>query len=112
MDPWQIVSVAVVIVAGLVGVIYWSGQSRDDKQDERAERIEERIEKVEHDVGELGHSIARLDERTETDRGEIRKLRDMRHEIIEQCSRSISDFYNDSIRRLSELREWVNGKLK
>lgn len=112
MDAWQIIGIAVVIVTGLVGVIYWSGQSRDDKQDARAERMEQRIEKVEQDVSQHGHSIARLDERTGTDREEIGKLRDMRHEIIEQCSRSISNFYIDAVKRVDELKEWVSEKLK
>lgn len=112
MDPWQILGTAVVIVCGLVGVIYWAGQSRDDKQDTRAERIEERIERVENVVGEYGHTIARLQERSETDRQEIGKLREMRHEIIEQCSRSISEFYTDSMKRLTELREWIVERMK
>lgn len=112
MDPWQVIGIAVVIVCGLVGVIYWSGQSRDDKQDQRAERIEHRIEQVEHQVAEHGKAIARMDERTDTQGKEIHKIREMRHEIIEQCSRSISDFYTDSVKRIAELREWVAGRLK
>jgi hypothetical protein len=112
MEAWQIALAALGIIGALCGVIYWAGQSRDDKQDERAERMEERIEKVERDIGEHGHAIARLDERTETERREIGKLRDMRHEIIEQCSRSISEFYTDSVKRITELREWVVERMK
>jgi hypothetical protein len=56
--------------------------------------------------------IATLEERSNSQGQEIRSLRDMRHEIIEQCTRSISDFYTDSIKRLAELREWVVDRLK
>ena len=56
--------------------------------------------------------IATLEERTHSQSQEIRSLRDMRHEIIEQCTRSISDFYADSIKRLAELREWVVERMK
>lgn len=56
--------------------------------------------------------IATLEERTQQQSTEIRGLRDMRHEIIEQCSRSISDFYTDSLKRISELREWFMEKMK
>lgn len=56
--------------------------------------------------------VATLEERTNTQGNEIRSLREMRHEIIEQCTRSISDFYTDSIKRLAELREWVVERMK
>jgi hypothetical protein len=56
--------------------------------------------------------IATLEERTNSHGQEIRSLRDMRHEIIEQCTRSISDFYTDSVKRIAELREWVLERLK
>jgi hypothetical protein len=45
-------------------------------------------------------------------KAEVRSLREMRHEIIEHCSRSISDFYTDSIKRLAELREWIVERMK
>lgn len=56
--------------------------------------------------------VATLEERTNTQGNEIRSLREMRHEIIEQCTRSISDFYTDSIKRLAELREWVVERMR
>jgi hypothetical protein len=56
--------------------------------------------------------IATLEERTHSQGQEIRGLRDMRHEIIEQCTRSIADFYTDSLKRLAELREWVVERMK
>lgn len=62
--------------------------------------------------GKHHERIATLEERTKEHGHEIRGLRDMRHEIIEQCTRSISDFYTDSIKRLSELREWVVERMK
>jgi hypothetical protein len=56
--------------------------------------------------------IATLEERTNSHGREIRSLRDMRHEIIEQCSRSIADFYTDSVKRIAELREWLVERMK
>lgn len=56
--------------------------------------------------------VATLEERTNTQGEEVRKLRDMRHEILEQCSRSISDFYLDALKRLDELKEWVRERMK
>lgn len=56
--------------------------------------------------------VATLEERTETQGDEVSKLRDMRHEIIEQCSRSISDFYINALKRVDELKEWTRERLK
>ena len=56
--------------------------------------------------------VATLEERTNTQGDEVRKLRDMRHEILEQCSRSISDFYLDALKRVDELKEWVRERMK
>jgi hypothetical protein len=112
MDPWQIIGFAVVVVCGLVGVIYWAGQSRDDKQDARAERNEEAIrEHVREDV-RAHERLTAVETKVENLQIEVRSLREMRHEIIEQCTRSISDFYTDSIKRLSELRQWVVERMK
>lgn len=55
--------------------------------------------------------LATLEERSQSHGQEIRGLRDMRHEIIEQCTRSISEFYTDSVKRIAELREWVVERL-
>ena len=56
--------------------------------------------------------IATLEERTQEHGKEIRGLRDMRHEIIAQCTQSISDFYLDAIKRVGELKEWISDRLK
>lgn len=56
--------------------------------------------------------VATLEERTSTQGNEIRSLRDMRHEIIEQCTRSISDFYTDAIKRVAELKDWIVERMK
>lgn len=56
--------------------------------------------------------VATLEERTNTQGEEVGKLRDMRHEIIEQCSRSISDFYINALKRVDELKEWVRERVK
>lgn len=64
------------------------------------------------DDAKVHERVATLEERTNTQGNEIRSLRDMRHEIIEQCSHSIADFYNDSLKRLSELRDWIMERMK
>lgn len=111
MDPWQIIGIAVVIVSGLVGVIYWAGQSRDDKQDVRFERNEEAFHKLDEKVSAHAERIRALETQAANNKEEIGKLREMRHEIVEQCARSIADFYTDSIKRLGDIKDWVSERI-
>lgn len=84
MEPW-VWAIAIGIAASLVGVIYWAGQNRDDKQDARAERNEkaladhvredvsahERLRAVETKVDNLEREVTGLRERWHDLRGEI-----------------------------------------
>jgi hypothetical protein len=63
-------------------------------------------------VREHDKAIAELRTDMTNVKAEVRSLREMRHEIIEHCSRAISDFYTDSIKRLGELREWFVERMK
>jgi predicted transcriptional regulator len=112
MDPWQIIGAAVVIVCGLVGVIYWAGQTRDDKQDARFDKDEAKLDTHIRDDIEAHERLKAVETKVENLQIEVRSLREMRHEIIEQCSRSISDFYTDSVKRIADLREWIVDRLK
>lgn len=42
MEPW-LIAIAISIACGLVGVIYWAGQTRDDKQDARFDKDEKAL---------------------------------------------------------------------
>lgn len=84
MEPW-LIAIAISIACGLVGVIYWAGQNRDDKQDARAERDEkaladhikedvsahERLRAVETKVDSLEREVGLIRERWHDMRGEI-----------------------------------------
>lgn len=79
---WAIV---VSVTAGLIGVIYWAGQSRDDKQDARFDKDErimadhikddasahERLKAIETKVDQLDREVTGLRERWHDLRGEI-----------------------------------------
>lgn len=42
MEPW-LIAIAISIASGLVAVIYWAGQNRDDKQDARFDKDEKAL---------------------------------------------------------------------
>jgi hypothetical protein len=104
MEPWQW-AIAATLVIGLFGGGYLLFKARVD-------RIERQLDDHIKEDAKVHERVATLEERSASHGHEIRGLRDMRHEIIEQCTRSISDFYNDSLKRLAELREWVMGRTK
>lgn len=42
MEPW-LIAIAISIVSGLIAIIYWGGQNRDDKQDARFDKDEKAL---------------------------------------------------------------------
>lgn len=51
MNIEWVVGIALAIISGLIGIIYYAGQLRDDKQDERFDRNEKEVdEHVKEDV--------------------------------------------------------------
>lgn len=100
MDAWQVVSIAVVIVCGLVGVIYYAGQNRDDKQDARAERNEQRMERhVTEDVA--AHERLRAVETEVTNlKAEVAGLRQRWHDLRSEITHTLATWYSDIMERL------------
>lgn len=93
MDQQALLWLLGIVVTGLIGLAvgFFMHVKEDGKHHER---------------------IATLEERTGRHGEEIRNLREMRHEIMEQCSRSISDFYLDAVKRIGELKDWVVERMK
>lgn len=88
-----ILGIAASVVCGLVGVIYFAGQSRDDKQDVRFDRNEEAFKEHGKDDKAMHERIVRVETKVEALEVEVGKLRDMRHEIITKVTESLSGWY-------------------
>lgn len=106
-----IVGIAVTIVCGLIGIIYWAGQSRDDKQDARIERNELAFNEHVRECSVKHERIVRNETKVETLEGEVEKVRDMRHEIMDHTTKALSDWYTNVIevigKRFSELMSLI-----
>jgi hypothetical protein len=97
MDPWQIVLGAVGIVGALIGAIYVTGQRRDDKQDERVGRNEAAVREHDKAIAELRTDMTNV-------KAEVRSLREMRHEIIEQCTHALAEWYQKVVDMIAKLK--------
>jgi uncharacterized protein HemX len=115
-----VAGIVVTIILGLVGILHLTGRQRDDKQDLRADKQDEKLSEGKHELSqhveadtrshyEHGERIARLEERSVTHEKEISKLRDMRHEINAETSRTVMDNYKDMLDRLNALKDRFFG---
>lgn len=94
MDPWAVVGIAATIICGLIGVIYWSGRSRDEKQDEAlAEHVKDDIKAHER--------LTAMETEVSTLKVEVGKLRDMRHDILDQVSHSLASWYTSIVEMIN-----------
>lgn len=93
MDALWVIGIALPIITGLIAVIYFSGQRRDDKQDERFEKIEEKLEAHIKDDVQAHERIQALETDMENVKTEDRRL-----------SKNIHDLRNGI---QQTVREWV-----
>jgi hypothetical protein len=88
-----IVGIAITIVCGLIGIIYWAGQSRDDKQDDRFERNEHALNEHIRECAEKHERLVRNETKVETLEFEVGKIRDMRHEMMKHTTEALATWY-------------------
>jgi hypothetical protein len=117
---WVIGIIATIALA-LIPIFHLVSRQRDDKQDLRADKQDERLAESKHELAqhieadtkahyEHGERIARLEEHSKTHDVEIRKLRDMRHEINAETSRTVLSNYKDMLDRLNALKDMLLGR--
>lgn len=97
-----VIGLAAGIVCALVGIIYWAGQGRDDKQDARFERDEKAVSDHIKEDASMHERIVRVETKVETLEAEVGKIRDMRHEIIEHTTKAIAEWYTNIIERFKK----------
>lgn len=88
-----ILGICIGIVGGLVGIIYWAGQSRDDKQDSRFERDEESLSNHLKEDASIHERVVRVETEVQNLKIEVGKIRDMRHEMMSHTTEALSSWY-------------------
>jgi uncharacterized protein HemX len=115
--------IIVGVISALVGLIFLLVRQRADKQDLRADKQDEKIAEgqralashIEANVrthAEHGERLAKLEAHTSTHDAEIRKLRDMRHDINHETAKLILEYYNSTMERINELKDRILGRGK
>lgn len=102
MDPWQIVALAVVIVCGLVGVIYWAGQNRDDKQDARFALDEAAFKEHVRDDVQAHERLKAVETEVANLKAEVSGLRQRWHDLRNEVTHTLSSWYTDIIEKIKK----------
>jgi hypothetical protein len=95
MDPWQILGVAVGIVCALIGVIYYAGQHRDDKQDERAASNEKAFDEHVRDDVAAHERLRAVETEVANLKAEVSGLRQRWHDLRGEITHTLASWYAD-----------------
>lgn len=86
MEPWVWALVVTVAIA-LIGA-FWA-------------LIRRGLEKMEERVSEHGERITALETDSSSSKQELMRLRDMRHDILDQVSHSLASWYTSILKQIS-----------
>jgi Flp pilus assembly protein TadB len=92
MEPW-LIGIGVTIVCGLIGVIYYTGQQRDDKQDARFERDEKALADHSREDIQAHERLRALEADMVTVKERLRDVGRGVHEAREAFRIAIADVY-------------------
>lgn len=101
MEPW-IWAIVVSIAAGLVGVIYWAGQNRDDKQDARFDRDEKALADHVRDDIQAHERLRALETKVETHDREIAGIRERWHDMRSEISTTLGNWYVNIVKLIGK----------
>jgi hypothetical protein len=101
MEPWMI-AIAISIVSGLIAIIYWAGQSRDDKQDARFDKDERTMmDHIKDDVA-AHERIKALEIKVETHDREIASIRERWHDLRSEISTTLGNWYVNLVKMIGK----------
>lgn len=92
MEPW-VWAIIVSVAGGLIGIIYWAGQRRDDKQDARAEKNEEALADHTKDDIQAHERLRALEADMVTLKDRVRDIGRSVHEAREAFRIAIAEVY-------------------
>lgn len=102
MDPWQIIGSILAIACALIGVIYYAGQHRDDKQDDRHSRNEKEFsEHVRDDIAAY-ERLRAVETEVANLKSEVKGLREKWHDLRSEITHTMATWYTDIMDRLKK----------
>lgn len=101
MEPW-LIALAVSIVGGLIGVIYYASQNRDDKQDARADRNERALaDHVREDVS-AHERLRAVETKVDNLEREVQGIRERWHDMRTEISQTLSSWYLSVVKMIGK----------
>lgn len=92
MEPW-LWAIVIGIAGSLVGIIYWAGQNRDDKQDARFERDEKALaDHVKEDVS-AHERLRAVETKVDNLEREVMNIRERWHDLRSEISTTLGNWY-------------------
>lgn len=101
MEPW-LIAIGVSIVGGLIGVIYLAGQTRDDKQDARAERNEKALADHVRDDISAHERLRAVETKVESHDREIANIRERWHDMRTEISTTLGNWYVNIVKMIGK----------
>ena len=101
MEPW-LIAIAISIVSGLIAIIYWSGQSRDDKQDARFERDENTVADHIKDDVEAHERLKAVETKVEHLEREVSLIRERWHDMRSEVSTTLGNWYTSLVKHFND----------
>lgn len=101
MEPW-IWAVVVSVACGLIGVIYWAGQQRDDKQDARAERNESAMDEHIREDASAHERLRAVETKVENLEREVSLIRERWHDLRSEISTTLGNWYTNLVNHFSK----------
>lgn len=96
MELW--IGLGASVIFGLIGIIYWLGRSRDDRQDEAiAGHVKEDIQAHER--------LKAVETKVATLENEVANLRERWHDHISEVSKTLSSWYLSIVEMIRKDRE-------
>ena len=101
MEPW-LWALAISVVSGLIGIIYWSGQNRDDKQDARFEK-DERImsDHIKDDVS-AHERLKAVETKVDNLEREVSSIRERWHDLRSEISTTLGNWYVNIVKMIGK----------
>lgn len=101
MEPW-LWAISISVVSGLVAVIYWAGQQRDDKQDSRAERNEKALaDHIREDVS-AHERLRAVETKVDNLEREVSLIRERWHDLRSEISTTLGNWYTSLVKHFND----------
>jgi uncharacterized membrane protein len=101
MEPW-LWALMVSVAGALIGVIYWAGQNRDDKQDARFDKDERAMaEHIKDDVS-AHERLKAVETKVEQLDREVTGLREKWHDLRSEISTTLGNWYVNLVKMIDK----------